>query len=227
MAGAIASVAGFGIGSVLTPVVNLRYDMKLAVAAVVLPHIVASAVRFWLLRKNIDRDVVKRFGLMSAAGGFTGAVLQQYVTGAGLTRLFAALLVFVGISGLTGWSERMRFGRRTAWVAGVVSGALGGLVGNQGGFRSAALLGFDVPPKAFVASSSAVAFLVDLARMPIYVYSERARLPPLIPLIAVASLGALAGTFAGQHVLMRLPPRLFRRLVSALILALGLYMFTR
>ena len=33
-AGAIASVAGFGIGTVLTPVFAVRVDMKLAVAAV-------------------------------------------------------------------------------------------------------------------------------------------------------------------------------------------------
>ena len=41
-AGAIASVAGFGIGSILTPVFALRVDMPLAVAAVAIPHLAAT-----------------------------------------------------------------------------------------------------------------------------------------------------------------------------------------
>ena len=37
-AGAIAAISGFGIGSVLTPVVSLHVDTKLAVAVVSIPH---------------------------------------------------------------------------------------------------------------------------------------------------------------------------------------------
>ena len=39
-----------------------------------------------------------------------------------------------------------------AWIAGAMSGFLGGLVGNQGGIRTAAMLGFEVPRQAFVAT---------------------------------------------------------------------------
>jgi uncharacterized membrane protein YfcA len=34
IAGAIAAVSGFGIGSILTPLLQRHYDMRLAVAAV-------------------------------------------------------------------------------------------------------------------------------------------------------------------------------------------------
>jgi hypothetical protein len=33
-------------------------------------------------------------------------------------------------------------------LAGAVSGALGGLVGNQGGIRTAAMLGYEVPKES-------------------------------------------------------------------------------
>jgi uncharacterized membrane protein YfcA len=55
LAGTIASVAGFGIGSVLTPLLAVRAEAKLAVAAVSIPHVVGTAVRFWLLRGDVDR----------------------------------------------------------------------------------------------------------------------------------------------------------------------------
>src|SRR5688572_14585648 len=45
--GAIASVVGFGIGSVLTPLLAVRIPTQLAVAAVSIPHFFATALRFW------------------------------------------------------------------------------------------------------------------------------------------------------------------------------------
>jgi uncharacterized membrane protein YfcA len=226
-AGAIASVAGFGIGSILTPVFNTHVDMRLAVAAVSIPHVAATAVRFWRMRRATDRGVLKSFGLMSAAGGLTGALLQQYASSPVLIIVFATLLVFVGVAGLTGLSERIRFGRRAGWIAGAVSGLLGGLVGNQGGIRSASLLGYDLSPAAFVATATAIGLIVDAARMPVYVATEAHRLVQHGPAIIVATAGTVAGTLAGERVLKRIPPRLFRKLVALLVLALGFYMFSR
>ena len=224
--GAIASVAGFGIGTVLTPVFALQADMKLAVAAVAIPHLVATSLRLWMMRAHVDRRLVRTFGVMSAAGGLTGALLQQQLRGPGLVMVFGGLLVFAGVTGLTGVMERVRLGRTAAWIAGLLSGVFGGLVGNQGGIRSAALLGFDVRPAAFVASATAAALMVDLARMPVYLVLEADRLPGLAGSIALASAGALAGTIGGERVLRRIPPPIFKKLVSALVLAVGIYMLT-
>lgn len=49
-AGAIASVTGFGIGSLLTPTLGLQVGAKIAVAAVSIPHLVGTALRFSLSR---------------------------------------------------------------------------------------------------------------------------------------------------------------------------------
>ena len=225
-AGAIASVAGFGIGSVLTPVFALRVDMRLAVAAVAIPHLIATSLRLWMMREHVDARLVRTFGVMSAAGGLAGALLQQRLRGPGLVMVFGGLLVFAGATGLTGVMERVRLGRAAAWIAGLLSGIFGGLVGNQGGIRSAALLGFDVPPAAFVASATAAALMVDLARMPVYVALEADRLGALAAPIAVAVAGAIAGTIGGGRVLRRIPPPIFKRLVSAMVLGLGVYMLT-
>ena len=48
-AGGIASIAGFGIGSLLTPLLASHYDMRAAVGAVSIPHVIATAIRFWKL----------------------------------------------------------------------------------------------------------------------------------------------------------------------------------
>jgi uncharacterized membrane protein YfcA len=227
IAGAIASVSGFGIGSILTPVFNTHVDMRLAVAAVSIPHLVATAVRFWTMRHGTDWSVLRTFGLMSAAGGLMGALLQRHATSPVLMFVFAGVLVFVGLAGLSGLSQRLRFGKTAGWVAGAASGFLGGLVGNQGGIRSAALLGYELSPAAFVATATAIALIVDFARMPVYVVSDGHRLADIAPAIALAIAATVAGTFVGERILSRIPLPLFRKLVALLVLALGVYMFAR
>lgn len=224
LAGAIASVAGFGIGSMLTPLLAIRVGAKLAVAAVSIPHVIGTALRFWLLHGHVDRRIFLWFGITSAAGGLTGALLHAYASNRALAIVFGCLLLFVGVSELTGFMNNIRLGRRAAWVAGAVSGVFGGLVGNQGGIRSAALLAFDTDKEAFVATATAVGLVVDGARMPVYLVAERSGLLQIWPLIAIATVGVVIGTLTGMRVLRHVPDRQFRRIVAVLLLALGTWM---
>jgi uncharacterized membrane protein YfcA len=224
IAGAIASVAGFGIGSILTPLLALRVGTKLAVAAVSIPHVIGTSLRFWLLRGHVDRRVFTWFGLASAAGGLCGALLHAYASNRALGIVFGGLLLFVGVSELTGFMNRVRLGRQAAWTAGAVSGLFGGLVGNQGGIRSAALLAFPMNRDAFVATATAIGLIVDGARMPVYLVVERSGLLRMWPLIAIATAGVVAGTLLGARALAHVPERLFRRIVAVLLLGLGAWM---
>jgi uncharacterized membrane protein YfcA len=224
VAGAIASVSGFGIGSILTPLLGMQIGVKLAVAAVSIPHVIGTGLRFWTLRHRVDREVLKTFGVMSAAGSLIGALLHNMTSSPALRIVFAVILILAGALGVTGWSDRLRFRRRGAWVAGGVSGMLGGLIGNQGGIRAAAMLAFDVPKEAFVATATAIALIVDAVRMPIYVVTEGRSLAGAWPLIAIAAVAVIIGTLTGRAVFGWIPEKIFRRVVAALILALGVAM---
>lgn len=224
LAGSIAAVTGFGIGSLLTPVLGTHTGTKLAVAAVAIPHFVATAQRFWMLRRHLDRRILLGFGIASAAGGLAGALAHTRASSRALAVIFGILLVLAGVSQLTGWIERVRWGRTAAWAAGALSGALGGLVGNQGGIRSAAMLGFDVPKEAFVATATAVGLVVDAARLPVYLATQGREILHVWPLVLAATAAVVIGTALGTRVLGHLPQRTFRRVLAVLLLALGIYM---
>jgi uncharacterized protein len=225
VAGAIASVSGFGIGSILTPLLAWQQGTKLAVAAISIPHLLGTALRFWRLREHIDRHVLLSFGFASAAGGLLGALLHVYFKSTVLAVVLGVLLVFAGLMQLTGMAERMRFQGAWAWVAGAASGGFGGLVGNQGGIRSAALLGFDLPKESFVATATAIALIIDAVRMPVYfVHQWDQLLNSWIP-IALAAVGVVVGTLGGERILRQLPERAFRRVIGGMILVLGILMF--
>jgi uncharacterized protein len=224
VAGGVASVSGFGIGSLLTPVFASQIGARLAVAAVSIPHVVATALRFWTLREHVDRRLLRSFGVTSALGGLAGALLHGILGNAALQAVFGGLLVFAGGTGLAGLAERFRLKGWAAWTAGAFSGFLGGLVGNQGGIRSAAMLGFDIPRHAFVGTATAVALAIDAARLPVYLFLQGRDLIPLwLPTVA-ATAGAIIGTLAGKRLLHCIPEPIYRRVISAIILSLGVAM---
>jgi uncharacterized membrane protein YfcA len=227
IAGGVAAVTGFGIGSLLTPVLALQVDTRLAVAAVSIPHVVGTALRFFLQPGSVDRRVFWTFGLTSAAGGLAGALLNEWATTRWLDIVFGGLLLFAAASELTGLVRRMRFQGAVAWVAGALSGLLGGLVGNQGGIRSAALLGFDLPKHSFIATATAIGLVVDGARMPVYLAMRADELAELRRWIALALVGVIAGTLLGNRALSRIPEQWFRRVLAVVLALLGLAMIWR
>lgn len=217
-------MAGFGIGSILTPVLAFSVGTPLAVAAVALPHAMSAALRVTLLWRDVNWGVLKRFGVASAAGSLVGALAQPAFGMRGLTIVMGALLVLTALLTITGWIEGRAFPRGVAHAVGAISGLFGGLVGNQGGVRSGALLAFDLSPRAFIATGTASAILVDLARTPVYLWRAGGELGNLLPMIAVLAVGVLLGTFMGERFLRRLPKKQFRRVVAIAIGLIGIWL---
>lgn len=222
--GATATVVGFGIGSLLTPLLALRLGTGIAVAAVMLPHALATALRCWRLRKNIDRHVLVRFGLLSAAGGLIGALLYARLGASTLTRILGALLILTATAQLLGWSSRWHPRGILVAALGVGSGFFGGLAGNQGGLRAAALSAFGLSPAAFVATATATGLLVDVARAPVYVWQAGPKLLHLWLPIGIAAVGVLVGTVLGERILFGLSPARFGLVVAVAIGMLGLWL---
>ncbi|HET9453481.1 MAG TPA: sulfite exporter TauE/SafE family protein [Gemmatimonadaceae bacterium] len=224
LGGATASVAGFGIGSLLTPFIATRIGVPMAVAVVAIPHAVATVFRAWRLRAAIDWRVMRSFGVASGVGGVAGALLYTRFSSRTLTLVLGLLLVTTAVMTLADVARRWHPGGAASQALGVLSGLFGGVAGNQGGLRAAALLSFALTPAAFVATSTAVGVIVDAARLPIYLLRGGSGLFALWQPIVVASAGVLVGTLAGERVLLGLSPATFKRVLAALIGALGLWL---
>lgn len=226
-AGGVAAIVGFGIGSIFTPLLSVWIDARVAVAAISIPHLIGTAVRFYLLDGRVDRRVLWSFGIASAIGGISGALLNTVFSSPALLQLLAVLLLFVGVGELTGFSRRIVFRGAMAWIAGAISGLLGGIVGNQGGLRSAALLSFQMDRNTFVATVTAIGLMVDAARMPVYFVAYADELSKLVMPIAVATIATIAGTVIGGRLLRRIPESWFRRIVAVVLLVLGVALLLR
>jgi len=128
---------------------------------------------------------------------------------------------------MSGLARRMRFRGWVAWVAGALSGMLGGLVGNQGGIRSAALIGFDLRKELFVGTATAIALFVDGARVPVYLYTQHQEMRSVLLWIILAIAAVIAGTLLGTRALGRIPDVWFRRVLAVTLATLGVAMLAR
>ncbi len=196
-----------------------------AVAVLAIPHFLATIVRWLRLRSDVHMPTFWQFGIASAVGGLAGAVLQSRLGSSILTAVLATLLVFAGITELV--RRPVPLPQTPFWrlLGGILSGAFGGLVGNQGGIRSAALLGFRLLPRQVVATATASALLVDAARVPIYFLSAGDVIAGSARLWIVASIGVTVGTLLGVPVLGLIPQAIYRRLVGGLLVLLGISLF--
>lgn len=227
LSGGTAAVVGFGIGSLLTPFLMLWLEPHVAVAAVAIPHLVATAVRLVQHRRAVDRRVFLRFGLPSAAASLAGALLLGRLGGPALLAALGALLLATGIANLTRGFGEWTPPPPVAIALGLMSGLFGGLAGNQGGLRAAGLMAFHLAPRAFLATSTAVALVVDLARTPVYLARGGAGLAAWTPAIATATIGCLAGTILGERVLLGLSPKTYRRVIGVAVALVGAWLLAR
>ena len=225
LAGAIAAVSGFGIGSLLTPLLVLSMPTAEAVAVVAIPHFIATALRLAGLRREIHWPTFRQFGIASAIGGLIGAAIQARLRSPQLSMVLGILLVSAGSSELA--QRRLPLPTTRFWrlLGGTLSGLFGGMVGNQGGIRAAALLGFNLSARELVATSTASAILVDAARLPIYLVTAGSAIVAARDIVILASIGVVVGTLLGVPVLGRVPAGAYRRLLGGLLVLLGLWLF--
>ena len=121
LSGATATVVGFGIGSLMTPLLAIKFGTTTAVALVTLPHAAATAVRCWRLRAHVNRTVLVRFGCSAQrvrwrAPSSTPDSVQA------LSRASSGSLLLTAVAQLTGWASRWQPHGPVVAFFGLVSG---------------------------------------------------------------------------------------------------------
>lgn len=106
--------------------------------------------------------------------------------------------------------------RRVLVIGGGVTGLLSGLVGSAGLLGAAVFLSLGLPPLAYVASDAVASVAMHGPKT--VVYGATFDLGPTFwPLAIAMGLAMIAGTWAGQLLIKRLPVDRFRQFVMVLL----------
>ena len=80
---------------------------------------------------------------------------------------------------------------------------------------------------AFVATATAIALGVDAVRIPVYLAIAWRQVLNAWPAILSATSGVILGTLLGVRVLRRIPEPIFRKIVSLIVLSIGVGLLVR
>jgi uncharacterized membrane protein YfcA len=221
LAAALTLMTGFGLGTILTPIFLLFYDVKIAILIVAVVHLLNNLLKFSLFSRYINTDILRRFGVLTIIGAFIGAFLQGWMNSDTVKVLLGVALIFLGLKEASGFGEKARLPKQIDYIGGFLSGLLGGLVGNQGAIRSAYLLNYNIPKETFIATATIIASTVDITRIPLYILNGREALAGNMALLLITTVSAFAGTFAGKKLFEKIPLNVFRVYIAVGIITIG------
>ncbi len=227
--------SGFGLGTILTPVFMAFFPAGIAVALTGVVHFFNNVFKLMLTGRHIDREVALRFGLPAVLFAFIGAWVLLQITD--LPPLFrytlagriftvypvkfgvALLLIFFAVIEVVPSLSSIAFGREKLLLGGMLSGFFGGLCGNQGALRSAFLLKAGLSREAFIGTSVAISFFVDLSRLSMYASKfARSGLMDNLGLVACATGSAILGAYLGNKLLKKVTVGFLQKVVAVMLI---------
>ena len=222
LAAVAATLAGFGSSTLLIPVAIHFMDIKTAVFIVAIFHLFNNLFKIRIFKKSIDFNTFLLFGFPSIILAFTGAMLISYLPVNIIKKILAAFLIVYSIYSLIKPKFALKKSRINAVVGGGLSGLLAGLMGLGGAIRSSFLIAFNFPKEVYVATSAMIAVVIDLTRIPTYLFTKTVQESFYYILIPFLIGSAYLGVKTGKILLKRIKQDTFRRIVAIAILLVGI-----
>lgn len=229
---------GFGLATILTPVMLVFFPAPAAIALTAIVHFLNNIFKYALLRTHIDWRTVARFGLPAGLGAILGAVLlglmpQDNVlttyTLSGkifsitpLRLVVGLLMVAFALFEAVPRLRQLEFSAGKIYAGGFISGFFGGLSGHQGALRSAFLIRAGLTKEVFIATGIAIACIVDAVRLILYrPWNVSSGIWQYGGQLAVASGAAFAGAILGNLLLKKTGMKAIQVIVAVGICIIG------
>jgi uncharacterized protein len=231
--------SGFGLGTLLAPVLMLFFPIDVAIALTGIVHFFNNIFKLVLVGKNVNKEVFLRFGIPAIIFAFIGAYvllkipnMQPLFSYQFIGKTFsvyplkltiAILILFFAFMDILPFFSKLQFDKNKLPIGGALSGFFGGLAGTQGALRSAFLIRAGLSKEAFIGTTVVISSLVDFTRLS--VYSTRMmnlNLNENLPLIICATLSAMTGAFIGNKLLKKVTINFLKITVAIFLIIIGI-----
>ena len=234
----LTQFSGFGLGTLLLPVMALFFPIDLAIALTAVVHALNNLFKCWLLGRHADGAVVLKFGLPAILAALLGARLLLYQSDLQpllsyqilgreaqimpVKLVVAVLMVVFALLELAPRRAPLALTPRYLPLGGVVSGFFGGLSGHQGALRSAFLIRAGLTKEGFIATGVVISVMVDIPRIIMYGVSlPGLHLADNRLLLAAVVLAAFGGAWLGNRLLTKVTLRLVQLLVTLMLFGIA------
>lgn len=230
--------SGFGLGTILTPVMMIFFPVDIAIAFTGIVHFSNNIFKLLIVGEKANKKVLIRFGIPAIFAAFFGSyilinmdtnyIMYSYTLMGELQSisyvkfLISIILIVFALIDLIPFFKKLKFGEKSLPLGGFLSGFFGGLSGNQGALRSAFLIKLNLEKQTFIATTVVISFFVDLTRLGVYstnLFKINLEEHLVLGICSVSS--AILGAFVGNKLLKKVTLNSIRVLVATLILFLA------
>src|SRR5215213_6544799 len=212
---------GFGgLGSLLTPVLALVLPVSMAVGVLLPMLMVGDVFAVYLYWKEWDLDLVKRMLPAGIVGALVGTALLSWLSPDGLRIVLGVfVLVLVAYKFVSDRIQAMRYEPKTwhAPAASLLAGVASGMFNYGGPAFSSYLLLQKLKARPFIATTAIYFALLNLIKVPGFLYTGVLNLPLLFSLWWVFPFIPL-GIWVARMTLTRLSPSGFEWLIIGLLI---------
>ena len=233
--------SGFGLGTILTPIMMIFFPVEIAIAFTGIVHFSNNIFKLFIISKNIDKEILIRFGGPAILASFIGSYLlfniggdkvlySVYILGelrsvTFIKFLVSILLIIFSLIDLMPFFKNLNFHKKTIPLGGFLSGFFGGLTGNQGALRSAFLIKMNLDKKVFISTTVFISTMVDFTRIGVYSSNLLTIDFSQYFILGIFSiLSAVLGSIIGNMLLKKITIEIIRTTVAFLIICLATFL---
>jgi uncharacterized protein len=234
--------SGFGLGTILMPVLALFFPVPIAIAATAIVHFANNLFKVALVGWSANRSVLIRFAVPAVIASMIGAWLLSYASFLPVIGTYefwgkvheitiiklaigVIIVVFSCLELIPQFADMAIDKKFMPW-GGALSGFFGGFSGNQGALRSMFLLKAGLNKDEFIGTGVVAAVMVDIARLLVYGVGlftvQFSIVSDMKWLILAATASAFVGAFLGRELLKKITLRAVQVVVGIMLVLLGM-----
>jgi uncharacterized protein len=216
----IGTVAGFGISTILLPVLILFFPLAQALLFVGILHWFNDIWKIILFKKGMKWKLILLFAISAIVTSFLGALLVFRIPTEILLKILGIFISLYAIFIFIQPHFKLKQTKKNIISGGLLSGFIAGLFGIGGEVRAAFISAFDLKKATYLATIGIIGLAIDSTRIATYFF-QGARLASdqlmgLILLVPLSFLGAFLAKFAVD----KIPQKYFRKIISVFIFLL-------
>ncbi|MET1257127.1 sulfite exporter TauE/SafE family protein [Aliikangiella maris] len=238
--------SGFGLGTLLSPAFALFFPVQIAIACTAIVHLANNLFKLLLVFRHVRWNLFVLFAIPAAIAASLGAWILLslgtlptllsysfwgiYFIVTPIKLIIGSLFILFAYLELTNKLKNMQFATKYLPLGGIISGFFGGLSGNQGAFRSAFLMKFNLDKQAFIATGVISACIIDIFRSAIYFstinFKQLSQYDSLEFAIYIAICSAFGGALIGKSLLTKITMKGIQLTVSIMMMSIGFALMT-
>jgi len=221
IASVIGTITGFGISTIMIPVLAIFFPPIEAIFLVSIIHWFGNVWKIVLFRKGFNLRPLLLFGVTGFLTSYLGASISLGSNEEFLLHILGIFLFGYALFLILQTGLKVPAVNTTALLGGSLSGFFAGVFGIGGAIRSMFLSAFNLPKEVFIATAGAIGLLVDSTRIVTY-FAGGAQLSKLLwwglPFfVAISFIGAKIA----RHIVDKIPQDKFRTVIAFFLLVVG------